>query len=200
MITNHKDLVDKLLTIFQIVNDWLKYADSKNAVMLAFYGATITGIVSCLSSEFQIPQSLKLGLIVSTVFLSISVILNLVAFLPKTDSDKYFWTLLQNSRNITPSPDRDNLYFYGDLRKYSDVKNRSPNPDKLIEAISNAYDLNCNNPFPKEAQDISLQIIINSDIAFKKFELANLSIRLAFIALISIPLSMVFSLIVYRHL
>ena len=89
-MTTNQDLVNKLLGIWNIVNDWLKYADSKNAVMLAFYGAIITGIVSCLGSEFTIPKSLTFGLIVSIVLFSISIILNLVAFLPKTDSDKYF--------------------------------------------------------------------------------------------------------------
>ncbi len=199
-MTTNQDLVNKLLGIWNIVNDWLKYADSKNAVMLAFYGAIITGIVSCLSSEFTIPKSLTFGLIVSIVLFSISIILNLVAFLPKTDSDKYFWNLLQRSKNINPNPDRDNFYFYGDLRKYSDISNRIPSPDKLIEAINNAYSFNLTTPFPKEARDICLQIIINSDITFKKFELANFSIRLAFIALLLIPLSMIFSLILFHHL
>jgi len=45
------DLTTKLISIFQIVNDWLKFAEAKNAVLLAFSGAEITAIITYLSTS-----------------------------------------------------------------------------------------------------------------------------------------------------
>jgi hypothetical protein len=65
---------EKLTRIFLLVNDWLKYAEAKNALMLAFSGAGITATVTYLSasSSSNPPKSLWIGTIIATCFLCLT--------------------------------------------------------------------------------------------------------------------------------
>lgn len=201
----NKLLVEKLMTIFTIVNDWLKYAEAKNAVTLTFCGAAITIIVTYLSAVQTIFDSLRIGLIISICLFFISTILTVVSFLPKIDSDKYFWSLFHKSKNMSTNAETDIFYFFNDLRKYVDINQRKPSAEKLINAIVKAYfpQITHNQVSPlysKESKDLCIQIINNSDITFQKFFLSGWSIRLALGAILVIPLSMLISLIIYHHL
>jgi hypothetical protein len=159
----NEKLVNKLLAIFTLINDWLKYAEAKNAVILAFYGAAITAIITYLSAVNTILVSIKLGLEISLAFFGFSSIFTIISFLPKTDSDKYFWKLFHKSKNMITDTDNDSFYFFGHLRKYVDLKNKQPNPDKLLDAITQYYLHQNSITYSKEARDICTQIINNSD-------------------------------------
>lgn len=203
----NKLLVEKLMAIFTIVNDWLKYAEAKNAATLTFCGVAITVIVTYLSAVEIIFDSLRIGLIISICFFFISTVLTIVSFLPKTDSDKYFWALFHKSKNMSTNDDTDIFYFFNDLRKYVNINQRKPSAEKLINAIVQAYFPQVtliNNQIPnldsKEPRHLCIQIINNSDIAFQKFILSGWSIRLALAAMLVIPLCMLLSLIIFHHL
>jgi len=65
------DISTKLLAIFQNVNDWLKFAEAKNGVLLAFSGAAITATVTLLATAEKFPNSLRIGLLITTILLCI---------------------------------------------------------------------------------------------------------------------------------
>ncbi|MFM6153624.1 MAG: hypothetical protein ACKPE3_11590, partial [Sphaerospermopsis kisseleviana] len=55
------DVSSKLMAIFQNVNEWLKFAEAKNGILLAFSGAAITASITILSTAQNLPNSLKIG-------------------------------------------------------------------------------------------------------------------------------------------
>jgi hypothetical protein len=186
--------IDKLLKLFQNVNDWLKYAEAKNAVLLAFSGAVITAVVTYLSTASKPLASLKIGLLINVSLLALCSLITAVSFLPKTDLEHFNWLNSKpskvNNRNLKPT---DNLYHFGDLQKYKS--------SELVDAINNSYfNGSINQPYKKEHLDITNQIITNSQIAIIKFSLFTKAIWILILSILVIPMSLVFSLIVYRHL
>lgn len=69
------EVSSKLIEIFQNVNEWLKFAEAKNGILLAFSIAGITATLSVLSTAQNIPNSLKIGLLLTTIFLAISALI-----------------------------------------------------------------------------------------------------------------------------
>ncbi|WP_066377494.1 hypothetical protein [Anabaena sp. CA = ATCC 33047] len=196
----NEKLVNKLLIIFALINDWLKYAEAKNALIIAFCGASITAIITYLSAVNTIIVSIELSMKLSLVFFGFSSVFAIISFLPKTDSDTYFWKLFHKSKNMIPDTSKDSFYFFGHLRKYVELKNKQPNPDKLLDAITQYYLHQNPISYTKEARDICIQIINNSDITLQKFILSAWSVRFALCAIAITPVCMVISLILYHHL
>lgn len=164
------DIEAKLQSIFTNVNDWLKYAEAKNAGILVFSGAAIAAIMGFLGSSFKIEPEWKIGLFTCVGFLSITCIITLWSFIPK-NKIKY------KNRGI-PSRE-DNLYFYGHLCKY--------NPQELIRALSLIYYNNDSQELINRRNiDLAAQIIMNSGITMDKNQMFKLAARIALIGLLSI--------------
>jgi hypothetical protein len=188
------ELTQKLLSIFVLVNDWLKFAEAKNAILLTFSGAAITAISAYLAAVKETAPSLQLGLIFSLILLGICSLVCAISFLPKTNLENIAWQRLKPSRKrgITVR-DTDNFYFFGDLRRYE--------PVELVDAINKFYlEGLAVDPRKKENVDIAIQLIINADIASIKFGLFTCALWFLVSAISSIPLSMLFSLLIFRHL
>src|SRR4028119_1215421 len=143
-------MTEKLLCIFQIVNDWLKFAEAKNAVLLAFCSAAITAITTYFSTASTIPKFFRYGLLISIFLLCISALICSLSFLPKTDIE-HFVGSRKNRKSKASLKDSDNFYFFNTLNKYQ--------PDELLEAINRLY---CGGkvqkPYKKEDLDIASQI------------------------------------------
>ncbi|MFM7407517.1 MAG: hypothetical protein ACKO3K_12885 [Cuspidothrix sp.] len=184
------DVSSKLMAIFQNVNEWLKFAEAKNGILLAFSGAAITASITILSTAQNLPNSLKIGLLLTTIILCICALVCSLSFLPKTNLER----VLGLRRNLNPTnPDKDNFWFFGHLQKYK--------PIELVEALNNHYfDSKLNTPYKKEYQDIAAQITINAEIAFLKFRLFTYAIYFLIASIVVIPCSVLISLVVYRHL
>lgn len=183
----------KLFSLFQNVNDWLKFAEAKNAVLLAFAGAGMTATLSVLVSAQNLPNSLRWGLIAATILLCICAFLCTISFLPKTNLDK----ILQNQGISFPSEQpqpEDNLYFFGHLRKYR--------TQELLTKLNNSYlsDNPVPQPYSREAQDLAVQVIINSGIAFVKFQIFTYAVYTLAAAIISIPVFILITFIACRTL
>jgi Family of unknown function (DUF5706) len=185
-------LTTKLLVIFQNVNDWLKFAEAKNAALFAFSATGLAVPVSLLVTVQNLPKSLRIGLIATVFLLCACAFLCAWSFLPKTNLEKLIWLKTKPSHLFTPSP-KDNLYYFGHLQKYS--------PDGLLDAISQNYlGNNGSQPYPKEAQDLASQITINSAIAFRKYEIFTYSVYCLVGAIIVTPLIIMVSLVLFRGL
>ena len=176
------DFAAKLITIFQNVNDWLKFAEAKNAVLLAFSGAGVTATITLLATAQNLPNSLSVGLLITTSLLCICALICSFSFLSKTNLD----LLLQRSNRTSSNSRhqrRNNLYYFGDLRKYS-------SNELLNELNSHYFDKNSNQLYTKECEDLATQIIINSKITLVKFNLFTYGLWLLIAAILAVPLSM----------
>jgi hypothetical protein len=190
----------KLLAIFQNVNEWLKFAEAKNGVLLAFSGAAITATITLLATAQNIPNSLNFGLLLTTILLCICALICSLSFLPKTNLDDLLWLRdRRNKKSNSQDPIEDNFWYFGHLQKYK--------PDELLEGLNKPYfnsklDIAklADKKEYKEYKDIAAQITINAEIAFLKFEVFKYAIKVLIASILTIPLSMVISLVIYRHL
>jgi len=182
----------KLTAIFQIVNDWLKFTEAKNAILLTFSGAGITAIITYLSASSNILQSLRIGLLIAITFLCFVSLICTISFLPKTNLENIMWLKGKPTRK-KKLLDSDNLYYFDHLQKY--------NSTEFLESISRLYFENkIQPPYRKDYLDISSQIVINAEIASIKLMLSTISVWLLIISMCSIPSALILSLILYKSL
>ena len=185
------DFLAKLTIIFHNVNDWLKYAEAKNAVLLAFSGAGITATITLLAAVQSLPRALRIGLIISTCLLVICALLCSLSFLPKTNLEKILWLKDSPSRRVASQSKDDNFYYFGHLRKYT--------PDELLTAMSKLYFSNRFTPlYEKECRDIAAQITVNAEIAFLKFRFFTYSSYLLISSIIVIPIILLVDFLVRK--
>ena len=185
-------MTDKLLSILYLVNDWLKFAEAKNAVLLAFSGAAITAIVTYLAAAKPLTVLTSASLIISVLALCTSSLSLSLSFIPKTDLDFLAWKRQKPYNEIRFSHKMaDNFYFYGSLRKYG--------PESLLEALNEYYfDNRIAKPYPKEDLDIASQIVINSDITWTKFSFFRVSAWLLLLSIVTPLILCTLSLIIFR--
>jgi hypothetical protein len=168
--SRYDDLEARLIVILGMVNDWLKFAEAKNAVLVALSGAATGGILSYLSSNADVAASLVVGLVAAQLVLLLSLLVALVSFFPQTDLARWL------TRNDEPTDESDNLYFYGHLAKYA--------PHDLVERIASLYVGTGQCPVPpyRSHLDLASQIVINSRIAAAKLRLFAIATALLVIA------------------
>jgi hypothetical protein len=190
------EVATKLLAIFQNVNEWLKFAEAKNGVLLAFSGAAITATITLLATAQNIPNSLNFGLLLTTIFLCICALICSLSFLPKTNLEDLLWLRdRQNKKSHSQDPIKDNFWYFGHLQKYK--------PDELLEVLNEPYfkgSVDITKVEYKEYKDIAAQITINAEIAFLKFEVFTYAIKVLIASILIIPCSMLISLVIYRRL
>jgi hypothetical protein len=188
------DLTTKLISIFQIVNDWLRFAEAKNAVLLAFSGAGVTAIVTYISTATNILNPFRTGLIFAIFLLCISSLICSFSFLPRTDIEHFTWLRTKPSRKSKSLlKDTDNFYSFNDLKRYE--------PMDLLESLNRLYFQNqIPKPYIKEDLDIAHQITINSEIASIKFSFFTFALWLLIISILAILVSLLVNLLLYHSL
>lgn len=161
-------IIDRLIQIFNNVNDWLKFAEAKVGALIAFLAATIFGSFQvCNGAQCNDFISFYIGGII--VFASIALFICLISLMPQTRL-KWLWPPEKYSKT-------DNLFFFGHLAKYD--------ADSLVELLIDKYKLESDN---KEMElDIANQIIQNSLIANKKYKYFNFSMMVIISGIIGLP-------------
>lgn len=152
---------DRLKYILSLVNEWLKFAESKNAALLAADTAMALGLLKVLQSYTLPSQIVKLYLSFSIVFLALAAIVCLISFISQV-------TIPWLATKCRPS-ETDNLLFYGDIAKY--------NPEKYMEKLYKQAMKDLDEIDAYE-EDIAEQVIINSRIALRKYKLFNVALWL----------------------
>ena len=142
-----------LESIFNIVNDWLKFAESKNAVLITLTGASLAALLNHVSGN-KMPDTflLKIYLYNFVIFSVIGISISLISFIPQT---KMFW--LWREKNTIKNP---NYYFFGDLAHLS--------PDEIINFLY-ANSGTSISPIHILRKNLASQIINNSKICRRKF-------------------------------
>jgi hypothetical protein len=161
---------DRLRYILVLVNEWLRFAEAKNAALvvatsgIALAVAKFSPSLDAKGSEFWLCTA-GLGFVYS------SGIASLFSFTPKI---QFLWSL----SNHQISND-DNFFFFGDIADYS--------ASDYIRALYTGAGLQ--NQGSKLELDLAGQIIINSRIALQKFICARWSTSLLLIGTICIAAS-----------
>lgn len=168
------DLTDTLGS----VNQWLKFAEAKNGVMVTATGAALWGALRIIMSG-EAGRYLIIYLLILVAFFLAAFVVSLLSFLPKLDPPP--------ARQQPGATDKNLLYF-GHLATLS--------KEHLLERYRAATRV--------EPQDITEihgmyadQIIVNSRIALAKFSMFTVSAKLLLCGIltpvIAVPLMYVFT-------
>lgn len=172
---------ERLKYIFNNTNDWLKFAEAKNGILLAALGASLFSIidkskdvlfsnnVSIVNNipiiKFDINFFISLYLVFLMIFLVMAICVVLISYLPQT---KQIFKV-KDGKNAN-----DNSLFYGDILKYNAIEYL-----QFIEPLKA--------DFSKSELDYANQIIMNSHIAYRKYKYFELALFLILSGIVTLP-------------
>lgn len=159
-IEENKDVETKLLRIFDLINDWLRFAEAKNGALMAFCSACIFGLLKFPNDWITVTPSLRAGLLVAIVFLSLAIFVCMWSFFPQTTRlEIMLWPVDDECKET------DSFLFFGDICKYSEEDFF----DRLCERYTTPADYS--QPQRQFIYDLANQVIVNSKITMRKFRL-----------------------------
>jgi len=166
-----------LLEIFKNVNDWLKFAEAKNAMLIGLNGAILVGISQINNhSFFNFNPFFWNGYIsIIQILLMFSMVISILSFVPKLHMKVGFYT----------SSEVKNLWFFESLKSMTN--------DQILEQIANTDTKKAN----KVDKDLAEQIKQISIIASSKYLLFTVAVWFLISSLISIPVAVLFALYLY---
>lgn len=171
---NHDEAYDKLLTaLLGRVLDMLRFAEAKNAALLAFASAWIVGIVNLLSSGKPIPPGYHYVTLAALPLFIIAATVAIASLLPKLQTSTF---------TGDPKGHFQNLLFFGDIADMT--------VDGFKADVRAAYrPTDDDNPTAAYLSDLEAQIAINSKITRRKHRMFNFGAVAALIAiaLFSVP-------------
>ncbi|MEO0969944.1 MAG: hypothetical protein AAFX80_16840 [Cyanobacteria bacterium J06639_18] len=181
------EFCSKLQKILEDVHRSQKFAELKNGILLSFSGAGITGIIDILTEGNNISEALRFGLSLTAIMLCMSSAICSLSFIPKINVERILWLRTRPSKKLKYLKDTDNFYYFGHLQKY--------NSFELLEALNTHYFEGKINPsYKKEYRDIAEQIVINSEITFRKFQIFTYAIYFLILSILVIPIPVIINL------
>jgi hypothetical protein len=167
--TNHDEAYDKLLTaLLGRVLDMLRFAEAKNAALLAFASAWIVGIVNLLLSGKPIPPGYHYVTLTALPLFILSATIAIASLLPKLQTSTF---------TGDPKGHFQNLLFFGDI---ADIT-----VDGFKNDVRAAYRQRGDAPTDAYLTDLEAQISINSKITKRKHRMFNIGAVAALIAIAS---------------
>jgi hypothetical protein len=157
---------EELNKILGNVNDWLKFAETKNAVIIAFNGAAISAI---LQSYPENTKSLKMFEGIMLTLFALSICISIYSFLPILKNSFKYKKL--NDNDFEAEKAKLNCYFFRDHSRIS--CNQLLNL-LIHKSSTGAYHAN------NMEIDIAEQIISNAEIAMSKFVLFSTAAYITF--------------------
>lgn len=159
-------MLDTIRDTLSKVNDWVKFAEAKNAANIAFCSASTFAIARVILSNQNLNGYAHLYGYIVVLFLVLSLVLSLISFIPKLKTP---WI------KIGSRDKNDNLLYFGHACKYSGSKYL----DKLYSG----------NASKSENYEVELmycdQIVVNSKVAYIKFSQFDLAIKFTISAIVS---------------
>jgi hypothetical protein len=150
---------DRLWRIFENVNNWLKYAEQKNTLLLTFIGIQIT-----LVKLFM--KVLDGWLMVSLIFLGLCFIVCLLTFFPRTRISNWWFDFM--IRGVDDQAESDNLIFFGHIVKYT-TEEYIAKMQKYLNGEIHGH---------RNLENLCSQIVVNSEIASAKLNFFKVSVWL----------------------
>lgn len=163
-------LEKKLEYIFNNVNDWLKFAEAKNAALLAFNIGVIVGVARLIEFEFnKILSDLSTAYIVAgLMLLVISSLICLLSFIPRLHIP---WISYKEKPNMNR-----NTLFFNDISSHVPKTYLEECSKKMGEGLPNNTEY---------LEDLATQIIVNSRIALVKYYLFSGAIWITLSAIVT---------------
>lgn len=170
---------NELLEIHSNVKDWLRFAEAKNAMLIAFNGASIYGVAKL---PFWVQDNkttfLEGYLYFMIIVLVLSTIACLVSFVPRV---KFFLLKINNS-------DRgNNILFFEHLAKST--------PEKILKELQKKAKID---KFTELDTDLAVQIQQLSTVTRRKYSLFTVAVWASVAAYISPLLAGYIALNVYK--
>ena len=160
------DMEDRLKYVLSNVNDWLKFAEAKNAALAATSAAVIIGLFSVIDKKQSLITYLQNYLCISIGLCLLAMICALMSFVPQIRIP----VLLRLSNKKKD----DNIIFFSDVAKYD--------PQEYLESLYAASGKPVKE-FSSIESFFAEQIIANSRIALRKYRFFSMGISLTGIAL-----------------
>ena len=161
---------EKLKQIFVNVNEWLKYSEAKNGVLLALNGAMLMSLMSILK---DVSDPLKVSITWCLIpSFALSLVILLSSFLPIRDK---FFNEKYDPRQTTA--DNTNLLFYGDIRKLS--------VSVYLKLLYQSYNEEVPESYKKPEKDLANQILNNSAITYRKLSFFTIGAYIDFVGILS---------------
>lgn len=165
-------MLDTLKDTLSKVNDWVKFAEAKNAANVAFCSAAMFALTRIITGKESINPyvSYYIGFVLLCLTLSLSI--SLFSFIPKL---RVPWLHIDKPHDV------DNLLYFGHACKYTatdyleklyDSKEKSSKNNRLEFLYAN-------------------QIVVNSKVAYIKFKQFDLAIFFTMAAVLS-PVGVLF--------
>jgi hypothetical protein len=178
METNFKR-EERLLKVLGIVTDWLKFAETKNAMLIGFNGASIYGLAKAMDLDFFVNNPIwKNYAFYVIVLFVISTILSLLAFVPQLR--------LISSKSLLAG-EEPNCIFFEHLKEKSEID--------IMQLICETKDMN----FSRFEKDTANQIQQNAKIASRKYAHFNIAVWLTMCAYITPLLTATFLVYNWLH-
>ncbi|OUR92806.1 hypothetical protein A9Q81_15935 [Gammaproteobacteria bacterium 42_54_T18] len=159
-------MIDTLKDTLSKVNEWVKFAEAKNAANIAFCSTAIFSLMRMVSGEDCLNGFLLYYSIGVIVCFSLSLIISLFSFVPKLEAP---WL------HIGSRDEKDNVLYFGHACKYS--------------AASYLDKLYSGEPHKSKNHDLEIaysnQIVVNSKVAFIKFKQFDLALWFTITAILS---------------
>lgn len=160
---NHMDydIEDALDRRLKVINDWLQFAEKKNATLLVLNAGAIWGVSRLVKGDESL-ELLALSLLwLGLAAIGVSAFFCVFSLLPNLKIGA-----LEKAADVC---ENDNSLFFGDIAKYS--------PDQYLELLRSCYQLK-DVVFLKAHRDYAEQLIVNSRIAKRKYVIFGFTSRL----------------------
>lgn len=169
-----KETEEKLYRLYEHANDMIKFAEAKNAGLIAFNGAVIIGVGTLVKDLTTNKDFIQYYIVYYLVFV---ILMNIFSIFISMSA---LTALLIHKETETKFKPNDNLQFFGTIS--------SKTPQVFLEAFIQKYHLESAN---KEYElDMARQTVIVSQIAMRKFRAFNTALTWTF-AGIATPLSVI---------
>lgn len=166
---------ERLRNTLTMVSEWLRYAEAKNAILVAADGAAIIGVLQTAGSLDQLHVVWRVYLYNLVVFAGLGLIIGLTSFLPTVD----FGVLRPKGTKETGR----NVFFFGTAANLS--------PERYLAMY---YRVHSQSP-PTSPHEYELlyaqQIIINSRITLWKLDRFKIAAWASLFALLTPPLALI---------
>jgi len=158
----------RLQQIAASVSDWVKFAESKNAAIVAFDGVAVFGIVNILKGLANpLGGVARVGVYCTVALLLLSVLFSLCSFIPNIR--------IPFLSAHSPCHAHDNLVYYGHIAKYdsytyiASLCQHMAVDVKALNAIERYY---------------AQQIVESAGIALQKYRIFSCSVSMTILALL----------------
>jgi CRISPR/Cas system CMR-associated protein Cmr5 small subunit len=153
-------MIDTLKDIFSNINDWLKFAEEKNAALIALNLVSIFGATAAITQkDVTIPKFISYYLYSFIILNGLGLTIALYSFWPQTQIEDTFRKKIEDL-SFKKSEHGNSVLFYGHIKDYT--------PQSYLDKLRES----CNKEVGECSglvSDYASQIVINSRIASRKY-------------------------------